>query len=169
MKQKLPLIAILLGVLLVFIAGGTAYMTNVFQHPDVISLPPLLAENPLTAKSEGWHAIRELTQLHQKEFPLTGGAVGRYGYDNEATLWVAKAPLRWVASRMMADMHARIAEGDSPFHFTGERTHKDHKIYELDGMGQKHFYYQTGNQIIWLAVDVSLAEESLSHTLAFYR
>jgi hypothetical protein len=41
-------------------------------------------------------------------------------------------------------------------------------VYELDGMGQRHFYFRSDQLIIWLAVDVRLAEDALRQVLILY-
>jgi hypothetical protein len=65
-------------------------------------------------------------------------------------------------------MKDKIAEGNSPFTPTGERPDGSRVIYELGGMGQKHFYFQSGDLLIWLAADVDLAEQALGQVLVFY-
>ena len=40
--------------------------------------------------------------------------------------------------------------------------------YALDGMGQKHFYFQSKNLIIWLAAEPSIADEALKQILEDY-
>ena len=67
----------------------------------------------------------------------------------------------------MRDKIARTS-GSSPFSPVGERKDGSRTIYELDGMGQKHFYFQSGKLIVWLAVDLESAEEVLAQVLKFY-
>ncbi len=35
-------------------------------------------------------------------------------------------------------------------------------------MGQRHFYFQSAAQVIWLAADPEMAEQALKEALAFY-
>jgi hypothetical protein len=35
-------------------------------------------------------------------------------------------------------------------------------------MGQKHFYFQSGDLLIWLAADQEIAEQAISQVLEFY-
>ena len=151
--------------MLVMAAFGWEY----FQHPKALPLPSQLGEIRLYHRNEGAEAIAEFTALHQKQFLLLSGAVGHYGRDGEATLWVAGTPFAWMARQMVSRMHNKIAEGDSPFRALGEQTHNFHEIHELDGLGQKHFYFQAGHLIVWLAVEPDLAEEALAQTLEAYR
>lgn len=165
MKRYLPHLVIFSGVLLVVAAFGWEY----FQHPKSLPLPFQLSEVRLYHRSGGAEAIAEFADLHQKQFLLISGAVGHYGREGEATLRVAGAPFAWMARQMVSSMRNKIAEGTSPFRALGEQTHKFHEIHELEGLGQKHFYFQAGNLIVWLAVEPDLAEEALAQTLEVYR
>lgn len=41
-------------------------------------------------------------------------------------------------------------------------------VYVLEGMGQKHYYSQAKNLVIWLAVEPGLADQALQQTLEVY-
>jgi hypothetical protein len=69
---------------------------------------------------------------------------------------------------MLIAMKDKIAEGNSPFTPAGERPDGGRVIYELEGMGQKHFYFQSGDLLIWLAADQEIAEQAISQVLEFY-
>jgi len=55
-----------------------------------------------------------------------------------------------------------------PFTPAGERQIDGRTIYLLEGMGQQHFYFQSGNLVVWMAVDPPLADQALTEILAFY-
>jgi hypothetical protein len=124
----------------------------------------------LTQSLIGEKAIAEFTRLHGNDFPLTSGAVGMYGSDHFVTLWVAGGPFKPVADRLLEAMHDKIAgsTGESPFIPVGELLDGTRTVYELDGMGQKHYYFQSGKLIIWLAVNPLRTEEVLTTVLKFY-
>jgi hypothetical protein len=122
----------------------------------------------LSVKSTGQQAVWELTRLHQKEFPLASAAVGSYGAEHQVTLWVSGAPIRSLAGRMLATMRDKIAEGRSPFTSLGEIKDGNRLIYVLVGMGQKHFYFQSGKLLIWMAASPELADQALAEVLKFY-
>ena len=168
-NNRFPILMIAAGMLLLFGTLGSMYFTRQIENPESVPLPPHLGNVAIITKSDGWQARLDFQALHQKDFPLTSGSVGHYGMEREATLWVAGAPFKWLAGKLVNDMRQRIAEGNSPFSPTGSRRHLDHTVYELEGMGQKHVYYQSDHYIIWLAADADLAEEALSQTMAFYR
>ena len=65
-------------------------------------------------------------------------------------------------------MRSRIAEGNSPFNPIGELENGQRTIYMLEGLGQTHFYFQSGKQIVWTAVDATLYEKALQQILDYY-
>ena len=69
---------------------------------------------------------------------------------------------------MIIYMRDEIATGSSPFTPEGERFINDRTIYTFDGMGQKHFYFQSGRLIIWLAADENIAEQALYEILEYF-
>ena len=73
-----------------------------------------------------------------------------------------------MAKQILVQMRDKIAEGNSPFTPIAERNINGRMVYELDGLGQKHYYYQSGDLIVWLAANEEEAEQALAESLAFY-
>lgn len=168
MKKILPLIAVIGGLLLILIGGGVLYINQATGSPGAVPLPDSLAGLDITLKSEGGHALDEFRRLHRQDFPLVGGAVGSYGLSMDAKLWVAETLFEFMSERMTTAMRDKIAMVDSPFTPLGEFQAGDRTVYELEGMGQKHYYFQSGKLIIWLAADAEIAEQAIQETLEFY-
>ncbi len=165
MSQRRTAIALIgLGVLILI--GSVVYLL-VSAQANTLALPQTLADLPLTNATYGPEAVTEINRLHGKEFPLTAGALGDYGADI-ATLWVSKFTSRAVAQQIVSAMRDKIAEGRSPFEPLGTRQVEARTIYELDGLGQKHFYFQSNDLVIWLAVDPAIASRALSQMLEVY-
>ena len=167
MKRVLVSILILTGMILTLTAFGWLIYEQKVSNPAPVSIPDTLAGFPLTDQLTGNQAAQDFSQLHGKQFPLTSGAVGFYG-NHQATLWVAGAPLKSMAEEMVITMRDRIAEGRSPFTPIGEISDKERTIYSLEGMGQKHYYFQSGNLVIWLAVDTKTSEMALQQLKEYY-
>lgn len=148
--------------------GGILLFNQAVRSPGASPLPSQVANQRMTANNEGWRATDEFSRLHQQEFPLMAGAIGTYGLNPEAKLWVGEVLFEFMASRMVTEMRDKIAEGNSPFLPTGELQQAGRTIYALDGMGQKHFYFQSGKLIVWLAANEDLADQALQDTLEFY-
>ena len=69
---------------------------------------------------------------------------------------------------MVEAMRERIAEGNSPFTPLSQTTDKNRTVYVLEGMGQKHFYFQSKNLVVWVAVEPALAEAVIQQILEAY-
>ncbi len=166
-RRRTALVLIGLGALVLM--GSIAYLLAGAQT-EALPLPQTLAELALTNATYGPEAVTEINRLHGKEFPLTAGATGTYtdGKAN-ATLWVSKFASRTVAQQIVDAMRDKIAEGRSPFEPVGTRRVEARAVYELDGLGQKHFYFQSNDLVIWLAVDPAIAGRAVSQTLEVYK
>lgn len=167
MKRIIPIGLITLGILIFLGALGWLYLDNLVSRPAALSLPERIAGLSLTDRMTGAEAAGNFINLHDKKFLLTSGAIGFYG-DHQATIWVAGAPLNFMAASMIDSMRDRISEGNSPFTPLDEFKMGGRTIYVLQGMGQAHFYYQSNNLIIWLAADPSIADEAIEDTLEAY-
>ena len=167
MKRIFPVVLITLGIVLGFGALSQLYVNNRESAPDSISLPNELAGLRLIDTQSGAEAIAEFADLHGKEFPVASGAIGIYG-NSEITLWVAGASSESIALEMTNTMQAKIAQGNSPFTPVNEINDRNRKIYALEGMGQKHYYFQSKNLVVWLASDPAFADEALQQILEVY-
>jgi hypothetical protein len=168
MRKVLLSTAVITGLLFIIIGVVAYYFNRVTADPQAASIPNQIAGMELTVKSEGLLALAELNQLHRQNFPLSAGAVGTYGLERSAKLWIAEAPFGFLAKQMTEAMNERIAQGNSPFTQLGEFERGERTIYQLDGLGQKHFYFQSNKAIIWLAANAEFADQAIQDTLEFY-
>ena len=168
MRRLGPLLLITFGVVTMLAGFGLWRFQNVTAHPGPATLPDRLAGLALASSVYGDEAVREISRLHSEDFPLSSGAVGMYGLQHPITIWVTGTPAALLASRLLGEMKMKIGEGQTPFHPVTEREDRSRTIYELEGMGQKHFYFQSHNLLVWLAADPDLAELALEDTLKFY-
>ncbi len=170
MQKKLgPAALMTIGVLL--IVGSLTYrqFMQAIEQPTAATLPETIAGLAQSDASFGPEAVDVVTQLHGQNFPLSSGAYGMYGdHDNMAMLWVAGAPAKGMASKMVDEMEQAIAAGDSPFTPTGTRKVNGRTLYELTGMGQLHYYFRSDSLVVWLAADEAIAETALADALNFY-
>lgn len=167
-KKIIALAMIASGALISLGGVGYAQINHRISNPAPAPIPGEVASLSLTRVATGWQAVREVSRLHGKDFPLTSAGVGGYGADESITIWATGAPVRPLAWRMLVAMRDKIAENNSPFTPLGERRDRRRAVYELEGLGQKHFYFQSGNLIVWLAVDEELAEQALAQILEYY-
>lgn len=167
MKRIFSRVLITLGVLLSIGALSQLFLNNRISSLSPVDLPGQVAGLLLTDSTRGDQAIAEFTDLHGQEFPVKFGAIGVYGNRN-ITLWVAGTASDSIAGELTKAMQERIAEGTSPFTPVDEINDRNRKVYALEGMGQKHYYFQSQNLVIWLAANPALADEALQQILEVY-
>ncbi|MDW7684316.1 MAG: hypothetical protein SCK29_09400 [Bacillota bacterium] len=117
------------------------------------ALPEMVAGLPLVNFYSGEAAMREITRLHNSDFPLEEGLIGRYGDGtSEAVVWISVSANTAEADRLMELMVTKMP--DSPV-FREEETFEaaGRTVYYVTGMGMDHYYWQDGIYIYWLAVD----------------
>ncbi len=168
MRPAFPIILAVLGSLLVAGSAGSAMLSNAADQPGALSLPDKVAQLERTRYVTEREAAAEFRNLHGEQFPVTSGAVGVYGTNNEITVWVAGTPLSVLATQLVEAMHRKIAGGRSPFREV--ETFQDHgrTVYLLSGMGQKHYYFRSKNLVIWLASEPAIANEAIGEILEEY-
>lgn len=167
MKRHFSIGLIVLGTLLSTGALGWLYFGNSTNIAETVALPDQIAGLQRSDYRTGAQAIAELENLHVKQFPIISGAIGIYG-NQQITVWVASASSDSIASQMVDAMRKRIAEGNSPFTPLNQTSDNNRLVYALEGMGQKHFYFQSKNLVVWVAVDSALAEAVIQQILEAY-
>jgi len=169
MKTRiLPTLLVGLGGLFLVVAGWLIWQSGARALSERVRLPASLAGLALTSQQFGSEAVAAVTRMHGQEFALVNGAVGMYGPQQNVVLWVSETSSRRAAGGLVDAMRVKIAEGNSPFTPLEARQDGDRLVYDLDGLGLKHFYFQSGRLVVWLAVDAQLADQALQECLEFY-
>lgn len=164
-----PRILLVVGLLLLLGSGTAWWWQQALAAPTAATIPNTLAGLPLLEASYGTEAVAHVARLHGKSFPLSSGAYGLYGRDQaQATLWVTGTAFPLMARQMVSAMDEAIEQNESPFTPVGTHESGGRIVYELTGMGQRHYYFRAGATVIWLAAEDALAPQILAQTLAFY-
>lgn len=166
MKRIIPPVIIALGIL-VSLGAFSLLLKSAASSPATVDLPNQLAGFSLTDSQQGTDAIAVITDLHGQEFPVDFGAVGIYG-NRDVFLWIAGAASESIAVEMTNAMQQKLAEGNSPFTPIDEIDSRNRKVYALEGMGQRHYYFQSENLVIWLAANPAFADKALQQILEVY-
>lgn len=167
MKRIIAIGLIVIGVWLVVGAIGWKFFDHPASQFSENTVPESIAGLRLTSSTTGAKAIEDVSSMHGEEFPIKFGEIGIYG-NREITLWVAGAASNVIAAQMTEAMLEKIAQGNSPFTPTDEIQNKDRKVYILDGMGRRHYYFQSKNLVIWLAANPSVADAAIQQILEVY-
>lgn len=167
-----PLVLIGLGVLMVTAAIAARLFLNTQTEPLSAPIPARVAGFSLSSEATGKAALQEFAQLHGKTFPVISGAKAVYGTGNQVILWTAGTAANSDARKLLEEMRDKIAEGAaagrSPFEPIGVLKTAGREVYALEGMGQKHFYFQSGKYLVWLAANEDTADQALQEALRFY-
>ncbi len=167
-KRTTPFLIVTAGVL-VILSGVVANRYNrLLESPGDAPLPASIAGLQLSDFSLGKEAVGEIAKLHRETFPLTSGATGAFGNKREILVWSSGTANRLRAAKMVSAMRNAIKTGASPFTPVGEVTSEGRTIYQLVGLGQQHYYFQSDAYVIWMAADSSYAEQALDEVLEFY-
>ncbi len=131
-----------------------------------LSVPATLGSLRWTQSIRGAKAIAEIEQLHQTSIEITDGIISQYQANGaKATLWVATAITADKAVELVDLMNDLIRDGHPVFQQWVSREMQGIRVYEVFGMGQKHYYFVHNRQMYWLAVDASVAENALRELL----
>jgi hypothetical protein len=151
----------------ILVVGSLFFWKNPKQQDTSVRIPKSLTGKALSQVNYGPEAVKEITQLHNKDLGAVSGAMGMYGND-QLTVWVAGFSSEPTAAQMVNAMREKITPGKFPFSPTGSLQVGGRTIYKLDGMGQKHYYFQSNKFVIWLAANENLAEAALEEILIYY-
>ncbi len=113
----------------------------------------------------GAEALADLKQMHGKDVSdgLVGGWIGHYG--KQATVWLSEARDDATASRVLQAMTSRIGAGNQYFKNQQDIQVNGRQVYTATGQGQRHYYYQQGRQVIWVAAPAGREEQFLKEAL----
>jgi hypothetical protein len=125
-------------------------------------IPTQIGTMTLKSSKIGKDALSEFEGLHGSSFDLKTGYRADY-VDNtaKATLWVGQAQSADAANTMVKDMGDKIGSGNAMFSNLQTLNISGRTIYEVDGLGQMHFFYAANDKIVWLASDPGYAPDAL--------
>lgn len=137
------------------------------QQPRAL-LPPALRGLALTEQTLGPAAVAGVIELHGVDFELSDAAIGVYGSQSQATLWISVEPDADTAVQLTDLMSEKINAGRSPFTLPTVSSVAGKQVYALTGLGQQHYYWQAGELVIWLSANFDIAAQALQECLAYY-
>ena len=144
------------GLATVFAAIVVALLANTSKPPsetepqDVLRVPAALAGTPIVTSLRGAAALADVSRLHGKTIAAVDAVVARYR--DGTTLWVSASSSALEASRLFWRMNRRIANGTEVFSAPRPQEIAGRSVFVTEGIGQIHYYYQSGARLIWLAV-----------------
>lgn len=128
------------------------------------TIPQSIAGLQLHKAVTGQAAIAEISDLHGKDVGVTGGWVGYY--DNKVVIWMAEISEEESARGLLKAMEQRIATGNRIFTDLKKIQEGNVTVFSVIGMGQRHFFYQKENKLVWIAAPIGSENEFLRQVLA---
>lgn len=153
------------------LACGTVFLSLVAFTPlKKAALPFDLAGLKLVRTLTDEEAKKEVSKMHGRTMRLEDALVAHYqAADDYAILWLAQTKDKAAADGLLAAMVTGISRGGSPFSPPKEIKVRGVRVYSTSGMGQRHFFYATGNKIIWLQAGPDRAVKALHQVVADFR
>jgi hypothetical protein len=168
LRRRLPLSVAAVGVILLITGSVLAFLDTIPLRPQAADLPPRLAGLELSSRSDGPQAVAELGRMHAADLALESAAIGKYGDAGQVVVWLSQMPDPMAAFNMTEAMRTRINAVDSPFTQVALRPRQAGPITELEGTGQRHYFYASGSIVIWLGAEPALAEQALVNLREMY-
>lgn len=168
LKRFLPYILLAAGLVIIAVVAFLLLQGSLGAVSSA-GAPSQLAGFALTEQTSGAAAITEIRNLHLVgNFEMQDAHVAVYGAQN-MVLWIADAGAESTAqSQLVAMDDAIINAANSPFTMIGMYVFSGRQVRSLDGLGQLHFYFQSGSKVVWVSSDPGFAEQALQEALNFY-
>lgn len=129
---------------------------------DQVEIPKAIGLLNLVEEMDRDKAREVIDRLHGKGVAPTESRIGTYKNEEEsATLYVSAFSNETEAKQVRAEMAARIAEGNPVFDHYKELTILNHQVAMCLGMGQVHYFFERGNLVYWLGVDLPIAKTAI--------
>jgi|DewCreStandDraft_5_1066085.scaffolds.fasta_scaffold00182_81 hypothetical protein len=170
MRKALVVNTVVLGGLLLFafalLASNTISPKRTPTAGDEFDLPTKLAGLRLEEKVVGRAALEEINRLHGRPIFSGSGAIVRYrGAEGMVTLWIARARSPLQATWLLWRMNRRMRGGTRVFSAPRPSEVQGRMVFVTEGLGQRHFYYQSGALLLWLAAPPAIGDEVLQQLL----
>ena len=126
------------------------------------SIPQNLGALGLERAVVGDDARAIVNRMHGRAVTPSRSTVGFYdGPEGEATLYVSGYAHPDSAAIVLEQMAERIERPGTPFDNLRLLPSARHRTYMCLGTGQAHFFFACREQLIWLSVDIPLAQATL--------
>lgn len=151
------------------LADSTSAPPPTLANPTIVpaqlnkdGIPTEIGTMSLQKSQVGKDALNEFESMHGSGFDLKTGYRADYGNGAaKATLWVGQAQSADSAQSLTKDMADKIGAGNAMFTNLRTLNISGRTIYEVEGLGQLHFFYAADDKIVWLASDADHAPDAL--------
>ncbi len=129
---------------------------------DELKLPESILEMEKTEVMKGEEASTKVDRMHRGEVATGRDFIAEYS-DGEysATYYVSLYDEPEVAVEARQEMARVMEETSHEFSHFMQRTVNGHTVYMALAHGQAHYFFAQDKELVWLAVDMPVAEDSL--------
>lgn len=125
-------------------------------------LPASMAGMELEKLISGEEAARIVNRMHRGEVATRSNFIGHYqGGGRSAVYYVSLYDSPVLAEEAMEAMAAVMKEESHGFSHLMKRTEQGTAFYMALGQGQAHYFFARDVELVWLAVDIPVAEEAI--------
>lgn len=169
MKKRGKLLWLQLAVVAVIVGGVGWGLMSITQTAPTI--PHQLGEDLHVVSSvTGDEAVKQMNQLHGLNLGVIGGYIATYQLDRQssraqATLWVGESNSPSGAARLLERMTGLMLANPIVFSPPQQRLVDGVIVYETQGQGGQHYFFQVNNKVVWLEVRGIPGEELLRDSL----
>lgn len=159
MKRNIKTLSLILSLIL--------FLYSCNSKPIIPIKPPdFVGDLKLGKYKTGKEALNELFGLHGRKMGLINGYVADYiGKEGKATVYYSVAKNEKLAARLLDWMIKRIGNSHEIFKGFKKENLESQLFYSVYGMGQKHFFLQKNDKIIWIAADSQVANSVIKNFL----
>ncbi|HEY82338.1 MAG TPA: hypothetical protein G4O01_03495 [Dehalococcoidia bacterium] len=152
----------LLVVMGLVVAIGLSFGANVLAPRMQPEAPEQLGGLELADAYTGAEALEQVNKLHGLDIDLVSALVAVYTRSSpyhgsaSATVWVGRAESAEAAAELTQRMADGIGKGGSPFGNLRRVTIDDYEVFQVDGPGGDHFFYNSLKQreaVVWLTIE----------------
>ncbi len=177
-KKRRSLVLFQLIIIVGFLAAvWFSFGQNVLAPRKQLDVPELLGNLELIGTVRGAEAMTQINRLHGLDIDLADAFVATYTHsspyhgNSQATIWVGRAENTEAASRLTQRMVDSINEGGSAFNNLQRLTVADLEVFQVDGSGGRHFFYNSGKQreaVVWLTIEADDPLPILKETVKIF-
>jgi hypothetical protein len=149
---------------------------NVLAPRKQPSVPEKLGVLELVDSYEGAQALAQIRRLHGGDVGLVSAIVAEYAHakspyhsgNERLTVWIGRAESRDAAVELTHRMIDGIEKGGAGFSNLQQLTIAGHEVFQVDGPGGQHFFYQSRERVIWLTTEAADAMPLLQQALKIF-
>ncbi|SDB51333.1 hypothetical protein SAMN05660653_02531 [Desulfonatronum thiosulfatophilum] len=158
---RLFVMALLLGAV-AFLGSGNVQADQV----DEANIPERIAGMERVRVVSGMEAARIIDRMHQGNVATQANFIAHYeGGGHSADYYLSLYETPEQAVKGMEDMAEVMAREGHGFSHLMKRDKDGLPFYMALGQGQAHYFFARGLELVWLAVDMKVAEKALMDVL----